>query len=64
MSDWTDSPNVTESIRNAVEYGKKRERERIIKLLEVQRDGMKFDGYGEGVDVLNDAIALIRGEKQ
>ena len=34
MNDWSESPNVTEETYNAVQWGKKLERERIIALLE------------------------------
>jgi hypothetical protein len=56
MSDWSESPNVRKEVADAVAWGKKIERERIIALIE-----SKDEWHYEFSDV-SDVIALIKGE--
>ena len=57
MSDWSEGPNVREEVADAVAWGKKIERERIIALLEAE-ETVHETGEGE----LRDIITLIKGE--
>ncbi len=57
MSDWSESPNVSEETYDAVQWGKKLERERIITLLETEATI-----YADGLLDPAEVIALIKGE--
>lgn len=43
MTDWSEGPNVREEVRDAVAWGKKIQRERIIALLEACECGAEDD---------------------
>lgn len=58
MSDWSDGPNVTAETRNAVEWGKKVERERIIALLESE----DWDAPDIATPYVRHIVALIKGD--
>ena len=62
MTDWSESPNVSEQTYNAVQWGKKLERERILALLanpfwhDIQFPDIHKDC------AMCDTIALIKGD--
>jgi hypothetical protein len=61
--DWSESPNVTEETYNAVQWGKKLERERIIALLNEQGDlALTQIQDGQWVYSIAELIALIKGD--
>lgn len=64
MSDWSESPNVREEVADAVAWGKKIERERIIALL---RDSVSYcsdEHRCEDCEPVKRHIALINGENK
>jgi hypothetical protein len=69
MSDWSESPNVTEETYNTVQWGKKLERERIIALLEETYATSDDNPEYFWADILTEPrfrelIALIKGEQK
>ena len=65
MSDWSESPNVTEETYNAVQWGKKLERERIIMILNEDADyALTQLTDGQYVYDVEHIIRLIKGNSK
>jgi uncharacterized protein YdaT len=64
MSDWSDGPNVTAETRDAVEWGKKVERERIVALLESNFVCANHECESKTSVNMTSLIALIKGENE
>lgn len=60
--EWTDNPNVRPGVVNAVNWGRKQERERIIGLLESIRVGDDQIGRDYAIDLIK-FDASVRGQE-
>ena len=68
MADWSDSPNVRAEVKDAVEWGKKAERERILALLEARQNDLmsclKDDDCSVRAEAIDVCISVIKGENK
>jgi hypothetical protein len=69
LTDWSESPNVTEETYNAVQWGKKLERKRIIALLEGHIKEAQYRAPSQTslfyfAQEITNAIALIKGAEE
>jgi hypothetical protein len=65
MSDWSESPNVTEETYNAVQWGKKLERERIINLIGDKFECIQHYDCEPKINITcSEMYALIKGDSK